>query len=93
MPYQIALAPRAERELKALPQPARRKVDAKILSLAAQPRPAGCKKLQAKEELYRVRVGDYRIVYSVHDDVLLVLVLRIAQRGDAYRKLRRMRGK
>lgn len=52
-----------------------------------EPRPAGMVKLAGEEELYRVRVGDYRIIYTIQDDQLLVLVVTIAHRREAYRRL------
>jgi mRNA interferase RelE/StbE len=53
-------------------------------ALACDPRPEGCKLLKV-EKRYRIRVGDYRIVYEIRDEVLLVLVVRIAHRSDVYR--------
>jgi mRNA interferase RelE/StbE len=54
-------------------------------TLAKNPRPPGCLKLQGGNELYRVRVGDYRIVYQVQDDILVVLVVDVGNRRDIYR--------
>jgi mRNA interferase RelE/StbE len=82
--YRVALIPRAERDLAALPREAQARIDARILALSQDPRPPGVKKLQGEEGFYRIRVGDYRIVYSVDDRDLLVLVVRIASRGEAY---------
>ena len=56
-----------------------------IDGLGSEPRPPGCKKLKDEKRAYRVRVGDYRILYEIHDDRLVVLVIRIAKREDAYR--------
>ena len=91
--YRVHLTPRAVRELAALPKDAQARIDARILTLADNPRPAGVEKLAGGGELYRIRAGGYRVVYSIHDDVLLVLVVRIGHRGEVYRKLRRRRGK
>jgi mRNA interferase RelE/StbE len=55
-----------------------------LLALSDNPRPHGCKKLTGREE-YRIRVGDYRVIYEIHDAVLVVLVVRIARREKAYR--------
>lgn len=60
-------------------------VDRVVLSLVADPRPAGVKKLSGPESLYRVRVGDYRIVYQIADSELQVLVVRVRHRSTAYR--------
>ena len=84
--YRVALIPRAERELAALPKEAQARIDARILALSQDPRPPGVKKLQGEEGFYRIRVGDHRVVYSVDDKDLLVLVVRIAPRGEVYRR-------
>ena len=84
MPYQIVFTPAASRAFSALPKEVLRRVDARILSLAANPRPYGCKKL-SEENFYRIRVGDYRIVYEIQDCALLVLVVRIGHRKEIYR--------
>jgi mRNA interferase RelE/StbE len=83
--HRVALIPRAARELAAVPKEAQAKIDARILALSRDPRPAGVKKLHGEEGLYRIRVGDHRVVYSVDDKDLLVLVVRIAPRGEVYR--------
>jgi len=57
----------------------------RIDALADGPRPAGAKKLKGGGELWRIRVGDYRIVYAVRDRILLVLVVRVAHRREVYR--------
>jgi mRNA interferase RelE/StbE len=84
--HRVALIPRAERELAALPKEAQTRIDVRILALSQDPRPPGVKKLQGEEGFCRVRVGDYRVVYSVEDKDLLVLVVRIAPRGEVYRR-------
>lgn len=56
-----------------------------IEGLEADPRPSGVKKLKGKSDAYPVRVGDYRVLYTVQDGLLLVLVVKIAKRSDAYR--------
>jgi mRNA interferase RelE/StbE len=86
--YRVALIPRAARELAALPKEAQARVDARILALSHDPRPPGVKKLQGEDDFYRIRVGDYRVVYSVDDKEILVLVVRIAPRAEAYRRRR-----
>lgn len=91
--YRIQILPRAERALTALPADVQQRIDARIQSLAASPRPPGVEKLAGAEGLYRVRVGDHRVVYTIRDDVLLVLVVRIGHRGEVYRTLRKHRGK
>ena len=85
--YRIELTSAALRDLKALPENVLRRVDRRILSLADNPWPRGSKKLKGEESLYRVRVGDYRIIYRVEEEVLLILVIRIRHRRDVYRGL------
>ena len=63
----------------------------RILALAEEPRPPGCVKLSGVEALYRVRQGPYRIVYTIEDDQLVVIVIRIADRKEVYPKHRRTR--
>jgi mRNA interferase RelE/StbE len=63
---------------------AKTRVIAAAIALGENPRPPGCKKLKGREE-YRVRVGDYRIIYEIRGDILTVLVVRVAHRSEAYR--------
>jgi mRNA interferase RelE/StbE len=69
--FAIEILPAARRELEALDTAVRRRIDRKILLLASDPRPSGSKKLQG-HDLMRVRAGDYRIVYTVRDQRLIV---------------------
>lgn len=71
--------------MKRLPAEAARRVDTAILSLADNPRPHGCRKMSGYKDTYRTRAGEYRIIYEIHDDVLVVLVVRIGHRRDVYR--------
>lgn len=83
--YTVQTTPGAERDLRGLSTDVQRRIIKKLRALATIPRPSGVKKLRGNEELYRVRVGDYRIVYQIQDDVLVVLVVRIGHRRDVYR--------
>jgi mRNA interferase RelE/StbE len=83
--YQVLISRSAEKQLKKLPLEAQRKVAAVIVSLGIEPRPYGCKKLSGTEDSYRVRVGDYRIIYDISERKVLVTVLKIAHRRDVYR--------
>ena len=85
MAYTVTFAPVAERQLARLDPPIRRRVSTAINALAVDPRPPGVKKLEGEENLWRIRVGDYRFVYQIHDRNLIVLIVRIAHRGDVYR--------
>jgi mRNA interferase RelE/StbE len=82
--YRIIVKPAAERNLDRMHPEIRERIVLAVHALACDPRPKGCKLLRV-ERRYRVRVGYYRIVYEIRDDVLLVLVVRIAHRSDAYR--------
>jgi len=83
--YQIEFAPSAIKQLEKLPKVMQRRIAAKIDALGREPRPHGVEKLEAREGLYRIRVGDYRVVYAIRDERLIVLILRIAHRKDVYR--------
>lgn len=85
MTYRIELTPAAVRALKKLDRQALLRVQAAIELLADNPRPPGAKKLSGGDGEWRVRTGDYRVVYEVHDDVLLVLVLSAGHRREIYR--------
>ena len=87
MSYRVELKLSAIKALAAIPNPHRRRIANAIDGLAQQPRPAGCTKLIGAEAAYRIRVGDYRIVYQIQDRVLVVYVIRIAHRKDVYRGL------
>jgi mRNA interferase RelE/StbE len=84
--FAIEILPAARRELEALDTTVRRRIDRKIALLAANPRTSGSKKLEG-HDLMRVRVGDYRIVYTVIDQRLVVLIVRVAHRSRVYRGL------
>ncbi|MGH9229554.1 MAG: type II toxin-antitoxin system RelE family toxin [Acidimicrobiales bacterium] len=83
--YKVEIARRAIRSLRDLPRREQQRVRAAIDLLADDPRPPGCRKLTGEENAYRVRVGDYRIVYEVLDDRLLIHVVRVGHRRDVYR--------
>lgn len=85
--YTVIVERQAEKTLRRLPKEILLRVDRLLLSLADEPRPIGCKKLRGYESLYRLRVGDWRIIYSVVNDELAVLVIEIAPRGEVYRDL------
>lgn len=85
MAYTVELKPSAAKALEALPKPDQRRIAARIDALATDPRPGGAKKLEGEDDLYRIRVGDYRIVYQIQARRLIVLVVCIAHRRDVYR--------
>ena len=83
--YQLEIAPSALKQLSSLPRKIQERIVAGIDVLRFEPRPHGVKKLSGVDDLYRIRVGNYRVVYTIRDDRLSVIVLRIANRKDAYR--------
>jgi mRNA interferase RelE/StbE len=84
MTQRIQVAPAAARHLRKLDAAARRGVRAAIELLAEEPRPSGAKKLVGGSGERRVRTGDDRIVFEIHDDVLLILVVAVGHRRDIY---------
>lgn len=89
MAYRIEFAPRAERQFKALDRSIQMRLSRRIDSLTGNPRPQGTKKLAGEEDLYRLRVGNYRIIYQVQEKRLIVLVVSVGHRADVYRALQR----
>lgn len=85
MNFRIEVSPQAARQLRKLDPAARRRVQAAIELLADDPRPPGAKKLVGGDGEWRVRTGDYRIVYEIRDQVLVVLVLAVGHRREVYR--------
>lgn len=83
--YSVLLKPSVEKDLRALPKSAVKRVWTKLEALAGEPLPAQSIKLSGAEALYRVRVGDYRVVYSVDHQSKLVLIHYVRHRKDAYR--------
>ncbi len=83
--YSVSLKRSVLKDLEPLPSHDRVRIMERIGALADEPRPHGCEKLSALER-YRVRVGDYRIVYSIEDAALVVWVVRVGHRRDVYRK-------
>lgn len=83
--YRVEVARRAVKAVAALPRPEQRRVQAAIDLLAETPRPPGCIAMAGERSTYRVRVGSYRIVYEVHDQILLIQVVRVGHRREVYR--------
>jgi mRNA interferase RelE/StbE len=83
--YRVDFRPSAEKDLKRLPSTVQRRVIDAIWRLADNPRPAGCRKLAGGKDAYRIRVGDYRVIYTVTDVVLVVGIQSIRHRREAYR--------
>lgn len=81
--YNVEIKRSAAKELEHLPPKDRTRIIARIRALATDPRPAGCEKLSGQDR-YRLRQGNYRILYEIDDTVVLVVVVRIAHRREVY---------
>ena len=85
MSYEVQILPKAARQIKALSVDVRQDITLTIQSLANEPRPIGVKKLSGEKDIYRVRVGNYRVLYRIVDKVLVVVVVSIGHRREVYR--------
>ncbi len=87
MRYRVEMAETARRDFRALEHAMQGRVAAAVNALADTPRPPGCKRMRGKSpDVWRIRVGDYRVVYEIRDNVLLVLVVAIGHRREVYRR-------
>ena len=86
MVHSVEFKRTARKELSNLPQDMHGRVLRAIIGLSEDPRPVGAKKLHVKN-LWRIRVGSYRVVYEIKDDVMIVLVIAVAHRREVYRTL------
>lgn len=84
MSYRVELTAAAARQVRKLPRPARDRVLDAIENLGKDPRPRGAKKLVGEQTAWRVRIGDYRVIYDVFDSELTVSVVRAAHRREVY---------
>lgn len=86
MPYALRIKASAAKELEAIDGAStRHRIVEVVQSLAADPRPTGCKKLAGRDAAYRLRVGDYRVVYTVSDREVVVEIIKIGHRREVYR--------
>jgi len=83
--YSVILSPRVQKSIRGVPDAYVSKIHKALASLSDNPRPFGCLKLSGIENLYRIRVGVYRVVYSIEDDILVVEVIKIDHRRDVYK--------
>lgn len=83
--YSITFARSARKELENLPTSVVRRIFPQIEALAQEPRPRGCRKLQNEERLWRIRIGNYRVIYAISDDDHTVDVIAVRHRSKAYR--------
>ncbi|HRI62554.1 MAG TPA: type II toxin-antitoxin system RelE/ParE family toxin [Saprospiraceae bacterium] len=86
MPYNVLLSKSAQKQLRKLPANIADLIEQRLLGLEENPRPPGCKKLVGEENAWRIRIGDYRVLYEIQDQVLIVRVVDIDHRKDVYKK-------
>jgi mRNA interferase RelE/StbE len=84
--YRVEFTGPAIKEFADLPRKVQERITPRVNGLAVNPRPRGVEKLKGEDDLYRIRVGDYRVIYTIQDDRLIVVVVRVANRRDAYRR-------
>ncbi|PZD74032.1 mRNA interferase RelE [Acaryochloris thomasi RCC1774] len=84
MSYRINIEKTAVKKLKKLPQLEQKRIGKKLRELEQNPRPRDCKKLKGETNLYRIRSGNYRVIYSIQDAELIVLVIRVGHRSSIY---------
>jgi mRNA interferase RelE/StbE len=85
MPYSIEFAASALKEFEALDKVLQKRISERILALAGNPFPPGHKKLQAQPDHYRIRVGDYRVIYRIDKGRIVVVIVRVGHRREIYR--------
>jgi len=83
--YEVKFNPGADRALSKLDLQDQRRIIRRVEDLAVDPRPPGVKKLEGPDALWRIRVGDYRVIYQIFDKVLVIVIVTIGHRGDVYR--------
>jgi len=84
--YEVRFAPAAERQFSKLPRTDQARLTVVIDKLHGNPRPQGVEKLSGEEDLWRIRVGDFRVIYEITDRVLLILIVKIGHRREVYRR-------
>ena len=84
MAHSVEFKSAARKSINALSKDIKTRIISATMSLGDNPRPSGCKKLKSRDA-YRIRVGEYRVIYEILDDVLIVQVVRVANRRDAYK--------
>ncbi|MFZ3072086.1 MAG: type II toxin-antitoxin system RelE/ParE family toxin [Thermodesulfobacteriota bacterium] len=82
--YTITFARSARKELEKIDEKLVNRIFPKIEALSKEPRPAGCRKLAGNKHLWRIRIGDYRVVYAVYDDEKAVDIITVRHRKDVY---------
>ncbi|MFN0196557.1 MAG: type II toxin-antitoxin system RelE family toxin [Planctomycetaceae bacterium] len=82
--YRVVFKSSADKSLRAFPESMQRRIATAAEALGSNPRPRGSLKLKGEDRFWRIRVGNHRIIYTIQDDILTVLVVRVAHRRDAY---------
>jgi mRNA interferase RelE/StbE len=82
--YSVTVTSRAEKDIKRLDRKVKNRVVTALMSLANDPRPAGCIKVQSEEGVWRIRVGDWRVGYTIDDGANAVVVIRVGHRSEFY---------
>jgi mRNA interferase RelE/StbE len=82
--YSVEFKPSARKELEKLPAKLIERIFPKLEALADEPRPSGCKKLKGGQQEWRIRIGDYRVVYTIDDAKLRISITRIRHRSEIY---------
>jgi mRNA interferase RelE/StbE len=84
--HEICIERSSETDLRRLPAPTFHRILPQIKSLAANPRPSGCRKITGSKHDWRIRVGDYRIIYEIDEKAKTVRIMRVRHRREVYRK-------
>ncbi|KYC39106.1 addiction module toxin RelE [Scytonema hofmannii PCC 7110] len=85
MSYKVKFTKGAKKQLRKLPLDVQKRIQARVNDLKIEPRPDGVKKLKGQENSYRIRIGDYRVVYEIEDNVLKVTVVKVKHRSEVYK--------
>jgi mRNA interferase RelE/StbE len=81
--YSVLILPSAQKQMNKLPNAIATRIEDKLMELEEDPRPPGCKKLKGREA-WRIRIGDYRVIYEINDGRLIVTVITVGHRRDVY---------
>ena len=82
--YQVIIQQSAQKQLRLLPVEISSRIDPRLKALANDPRPAGCIKLKGEENRWRIRIGDYRVIYTINDTTFTIFILKVSHRREVY---------
>jgi mRNA interferase RelE/StbE len=85
--YRIKIIRSAQKDIRKLPNTTRVRIVKRVHQLAKDPRPSGCEKLKGDKSSYRIRIGDYRVIYRIQKNILLIEILRAGHRREIYKNL------